>query len=149
MPTPSPRNLGTIITFGTFDLFHIGHLRVLERARALGNRLVVGVSTDDFNFRKKGKYPIYPQEERQAIVESLRCVDQTFHEESLDLKRQYILGHQADCLVMGNDWVGRFDEFQDICDVVYLERTTNISTSEVEAFIQSRSPHEPVWLRRK
>lgn len=142
------KSLGTIVTFGTFDLFHIGHVRLLERARALGDRLIVGVSTDDFNFRKKGKYPIYPQEERRAIIDALRCVDQTFYEESLELKRSYLKDHKAGCLIMGNDWAGRFDEFRDICDVVYLERTTNISTSEIEAFIQSRSPHEPVWLRR-
>lgn len=142
------RSLGTVVTFGTYDLFHIGHLRLLERARALGDRLLVGVSTDDFNFRKKGKYPIYPQEERRAIIDGLRCVDGTFYEDSMDLKRQYLVENKADCLVMGNDWVGRFDEFRDICDVVYLERTTNVSTSEIESFIQSRSPHEPVWLRR-
>ena len=120
-----------IITFGTFDVFHIGHLHILERARKLGDYLIVGISTDKMNFDKKGRYPIYSQDERWEIVSALKCVDEVFWEESLDLKRQYLQKHQADVLVMGNDWAGKFDEFKDICDVVYLPRTPSISTTAV------------------
>jgi len=120
-----------VITFGTFDVFHVGHLRILERARAFGNYLIVGVSTDDLNVSKKSRAPIYPQDERVAIVEALKCVDEIFYEESLALKRYYLTQYRADVLVMGDDWTGRFDEFRDICEVAYLPRTPSISTTAV------------------
>jgi glycerol-3-phosphate cytidylyltransferase len=120
-----------VVTFGTFDVFHVGHLRILERASALGDRLVVGVSTDMLNIRKKGRPPVFTQGERVNIIAALRCVDTVFLEESLELKRQYLLQHGADVLAMGDDWAGRFDEFGDICRVVYLERTPSISTTAV------------------
>ena len=85
----------TIITFGTFDLFHIGHLRILERAAKMGHRLIVGISTDELNFKKKGRYPIINQEERLLIVKSLSFVTSVFYEESLDLKRAYIINNNA------------------------------------------------------
>lgn len=121
----------TVLTFGTFDVLHIGHLRILERARALGDRLVVGVSTDALNFAKKGRAPVFPEDERLRLVAALRCVDETFLEESLDYKRDYMLRYHADVLVMGDDWAGRFDDFRDICEVVYLPRTPSISTTAV------------------
>jgi choline-phosphate cytidylyltransferase len=124
--TPMPR---TVITFGTFDVFHVGHLRVVERAAALGDRLVVGVSADALNLRKKGREPVFSESERLAIVGALRMVDEVFIEESLEQKREYIERYDADVLVMGDDWKGRFDEFGDICEVVYLERTPAISTT--------------------
>jgi choline-phosphate cytidylyltransferase len=124
--TPMPR---TVITFGTFDVFHVGHLRVIERAAALGDRLVVGVSADALNLRKKGREPVFSESERIAIVGALRMVDEVFIEESLEQKREYIERYDADVLVMGDDWKGRFDEFGDICEVVYLERTPAISTT--------------------
>lgn len=120
-----------VITFGTFDVFHVGHLRILERARAFGDHLIVGVSTDQMNFDKKARYPVYTQEERAEIIRSLRCVDDVFFEESLALKRQYLVEHQAEVLVMGDDWAGKFDEFSDICRVEYLPRTPSISTTAV------------------
>ncbi|HET6698136.1 MAG TPA: adenylyltransferase/cytidyltransferase family protein [Nocardioidaceae bacterium] len=119
----------TVITFGTFDVFHVGHLRVIERAASLGDRLVVGVSADALNERKKGRAPVFSQEERLEIVAALKPVDAVFVEESLELKRQYILEHGADVLVMGDDWSGKFDELEDICKVVYLPRTPAISTT--------------------
>ena len=119
-----------IITFGTYDVFHIGHLNLLKRARAFGDELYVGVSSDQMNFTKKSKTPIYPQQERMEIVANLRCVDHVFLEESMDKKRDYIAQNKADMLVMGNDWAGRFDEFNDICEVIYLPRTQGISTTE-------------------
>jgi len=119
----------TVITFGTFDVFHVGHLRVIERAAALGDRLVVGVSADELNLRKKGREPVFSQAERIEIVGALRMVDEVFVEESLELKRDYIVRYAADVLVMGDDWAGRFDEFGDVCKVVYLPRTPTISTT--------------------
>ncbi len=120
-----------VITFGTYDVFHVGHLRLLERARALGDRLIVGVSSDELNHRKKGRYPVFTEQERMDIVAALRCVDEVFLEESLELKREYLLRYRADILTMGDDWKGKFDEFGDICRVVYFERTPAISTTAV------------------
>lgn len=120
-----------VVTFGTFDVFHIGHLNILERARVLGDRLIVGVSSDELNMEKKGRYPVFTEAERARILASMRCVDVVFIEHSLAEKRQYLLDYNADSLVMGDDWKGKFDEFNDICDVVYLTRTPSISTTAV------------------
>jgi glycerol-3-phosphate cytidylyltransferase len=120
-----------VITFGTFDVFHAGHVKILERARAMGDFLIVGVSSDELNKSKKNRYPVYSQEDRLHIVESLRCVDAVFVEESLELKGQYIKMFNADVLVMGDDWAGKFDHFSDICEVKYFERTPAISTTEI------------------
>ncbi len=125
-----------VITFGTFDLFHIGHLNILRRAAALGNQLIVGVSTDRLNLSKKNRAPIYCQNSRADIIQSLKFVHEVFFEESLEQKRQYILEHRADILVMGDDWAGRFDELNDICEVVYLKRTPSISTTEIIEIIK-------------
>ena len=121
----------TVITFGTFDVFHVGHLRILERAASFGDRLVVGISTDRLNINKKGRPPVYHQDERMEIVAALRCVDEVFFEESLELKGHYIVDKEADLLVMGDDWQGKFDDFSKLCEVVYLTRTPSISTTEV------------------
>ena len=119
----------TVITFGTFDVFHVGHLRMIERAAALGDRLVVGVSADALNLRKKGREPIFSEAERVEIVAALKPVSEVFVEESLELKRDYVLRHGADVLVMGDDWQGKFDELADVCEVVYLTRTPAVSTT--------------------
>jgi glycerol-3-phosphate cytidylyltransferase len=119
----------TVITFGTFDVFHVGHLRILERAAALGDRLVVGVSTDALNLAKKGRQPVYPEDERAQLVAALRCVDAVFLEHSLELKADYIREHGADLLVMGDDWQGKFDQVSPDCRVVYLPRTPSVSTT--------------------
>ena len=130
----------TIITFGTFDLFHIGHLRILERAAKMGHRLIVGISTDELNFKKKGRYPIINQEERLLIVKSLSFVTSVFYEESLDLKRAYIINNNATYLIMGDDWINKFDDLKDICDVYYLPMTVDISTTEIiEKIVKSFS----------
>ncbi|EAH5372207.1 adenylyltransferase/cytidyltransferase family protein [Campylobacter jejuni] len=120
-----------VITFGTFDLFHYGHLRILERAASLGDKLIVGVSSDSLNFAKKHRHPIYSEQERLNIISSLKCVSCVFLEEALELKRDYLLKYQANILVMGDDWKGKFDCFNDICDVIYFERTPSISTTEI------------------
>ena len=121
-----------VLTFGTFDLLHIGHINIIRRAKKLGDYLIVGISSDKMNYSKKQIYPIYNQEDRLEIVKSIKYVDEVFYEESMDLKREYILKYKADILVMGNDWEGKFDEFSDICKVVYLPRTEEISTTEVK-----------------
>ena len=127
-----------VITFGTFDVFHIGHINILERASSFGDRLIVGISSDELNFEKKGRYPIYPEDQRMKIVGSLRFVDEVFLEESLELKGEYIRKHNAGLLIMGNDWQGKFDVFEDICKVIYLERTPSISTTEVIEVVKAR-----------
>ena len=121
-----------VITFGTYDLFHIGHLRILERAAALGNRLVVGVSTDALNYSKKSKYPVFPEADRAAIVGALKVVDEVFLEESLELKGEYIKKYKADLLVMGEDWAGKVDTYRELSDVHYFPRTPGISTTEIK-----------------
>jgi len=130
--------MARVITFGTFDIFHVGHLNILKRAAEHGDTLIVGISTDALNFSKKQRYPVCPQKSRMEIVEALKCVDEVFYEESLELKRQYIIDHQADVLVMGYDWAGKFDEFNDICDVIYLPRTPSISTTELIEIVKER-----------
>lgn len=121
--------MATVITFGTFDLFHIGHLNILERAKQLGTRLVVGVSSDALNFQKKNRHPHTNQTNRMRVLGALSCVDDVFLEESLELKADYIREHGATLLVMGDDWEGKFDDMP--CRVVYLPRTPSISTTEL------------------
>jgi len=127
----------TVITFGTFDVFHVGHVRVLQRAAELGDRLVVGVSADALNVAKKGRPPVFNQDERLEIISALKVVDEVFVEESLELKRDYIVEHGADVLVMGDDWAGKFDWVGDVCEVVYLPRTPSVSTTGLIEHIAS------------
>lgn len=130
----------TIITFGTYDLLHIGHVRLLQRAAELGDKLIVGVSCSDLNLSKKGRAPVYTTEDRMAILKALSCVNEVFVEKSLEEKGNYIKQHNADILVMGDDWEGRFDEFKSLCSVVYLPRTTGISTTQLIADISDINP---------
>lgn len=126
-----------IITFGTYDVFHVGHVNILERARAQGDHLIVGVSSDRLNFSKKGRNPIYSEHDRMKIIGAMGCVDEVFSEESLELKEQYILDFKADMLVMGDDWLGKFDHLKHICEVLYLPRTPSISTTATIEIVQS------------
>tara|TARA_B100000902_G_scaffold182380_1_gene175155 strand:+ start:286 stop:681 length:396 start_codon:yes stop_codon:yes gene_type:complete len=126
-----------VITFGTFDVFHIGHVSILERAKSYGDYLVVGVSSDDLNFSKKGRKPIYNEKDRKKIIQSLSCVDEVFSETSLELKRQYINDFNAEILIMGDDWIGKFDDHKDQCEVIYLPRTPSISTREIIEVVKS------------
>ena len=130
----------TVITFGTFDVLHVGHIRILQRAADLGDRLVVGVSADALNMSKKGRPPVFSQEERLEIVGSLKMVDEVFLEESLELKKDYIVKYQADVLAMGDDWKGRFDWVSDVCDVVYFPRTPSVSTTGLIEHIATIHP---------
>ena len=127
----------TVITFGTFDVFHVGHINLIQRAAAYGDRLFVGVSTDALNYAKKSRYPIYNERDRMKIVNSLRYVNLCFPEESLENKADYIKYYNADVLVMGNDWEGKFDHLKDLCEVIYLPRTPSVSTTEIIEVISS------------
>ncbi|MBS7325691.1 MAG: adenylyltransferase/cytidyltransferase family protein [Thiopseudomonas sp.] len=129
----------TILTYGTFDLFHIGHLRLLERLRSMGDRLVVGVSTDAFN-ASKGKTTVVPFADRLDIVRSLRCVDAVFAESCWEQKAQDIAEHQVSILGMGDDWAGTFDDLSGLCEVIYLPRTDGISTTDIRNHLRVLSP---------
>lgn len=120
-----------IITYGTFDMFHIGHLNLLNRVKSLGDRLIVGVSTDEFN-ALKGKKTLIPFDQRRQIVEAIRGVDLVIPETGWEQKVDDIKRHNVDVFVMGNDWAGKFDHLKAYCDVVYLERTDGISTTELK-----------------
>lgn len=126
----------TVITYGTFDMFHIGHLNLLTRVKALGDRLIVGVSTDEFN-ALKGKKTLIPFEQRRQIVEAIRGVDLVIPESNWDQKVADIREHGVDLFAMGNDWEGKFDHLKEYCDVVYLERTDGISTTELKQSLKN------------
>lgn len=120
-----------IITYGTFDLFHVGHIRLLKRLNELGDKLIVGISSDEFN-QLKGKQSFFSYEERAEIVGSCKFVDEVFPEHSWDQKVRDIKKYKADIFAMGDDWKGKFEELRDFCHVVYLPRTEDISTTEIK-----------------
>lgn len=117
-----------VITYGTFDLLHVGHTRLLKRARELGSALGVGVSTDEFNLTK-GKRAIVPFDERCELLQELTCVDFVFPESSWEQKAGDIVRLNAGVFAMGSDWQGQFDHLADLCEVTYLKRTDEISTT--------------------
>ena len=121
----------TVITYGTFDLFHMGHLNIIKRAAKLGDYLIVAVSSDAFN-ASKGKKAYYSEQDRVAILESIRYVDKVILETSWDQKREDIEKYNVDTFVMGNDWQGKFDDLRSYCEVVYVPRTQGISTSKIK-----------------
>ena len=120
-----------VITYGTFDLFHFGHLEILRRAKELGEYLVVAISTDEFN-EIKDKKCVYPFEHRINIVEAIKYVDEVIPENNWNQKRHDILKNEIDIFTMGNDWEGKFNDLTDICDVIYLPRTPNISATKIK-----------------
>jgi glycerol-3-phosphate cytidylyltransferase len=125
-----------VLTYGTFDLFHIGHLHLLRRAKTLGDRLIVGVSTDEFNLQK-GKQSIISFAERSEIVRSVRYVDQVIAESSWEQKPSDVQKYGVDTLVMGEDWKGKFDFLNPICRVVYLPRTEGICSTNLKVLVNS------------
>jgi len=130
--------MATVITYGTYDLFHVGHLRLLQRAKALageGGKLIVGVSTDRFNWEEKRKRSAIPYEQRAEIVAALKCVDMVIPEDDWDMKRD-ILQYKADIFTMGGDWEGKFDQLKEVCKVVYLPRTEGISSTDLKVGIR-------------
>lgn len=121
----------TILTYGTFDLFHVGHLNLLQRLAELGDRLIVGVSTDEFN-TSKGKQTIVRFEDRRRIVENIKCVDLTIAEMSWEQKADDIRTYGIDIFGMGDDWKGQFDDLENLCEVTYLPRTKDISSTHLK-----------------
>lgn len=123
-----------VLTYGTFDLLHYGHICLLERAKALGGHLTVAVSTDEFNLGKK-KVCTYPFEERAKILEAVRYVDQVIPETTWEQKINDVQKYDIDIFVMGDDWAGKFDFLKEYCEVVYLPRTPGISTTQIKESI--------------
>ena len=121
----------TVITYGTFDMFHIGHLKLLQRAKELGDELIVAISTDEFN-EQKGKKTLIAYEQRSEIVANIKCVDKVIAENNWDQKTSDIKLYDVDTFVMGNDWDGKFDDLKSQCEVVYLPRTENISSTQLK-----------------
>lgn len=121
-----------VITYGTFDLLHYGHINLLKKARSLGDYLIVGLSTDDFNQNKKGKTTYFSYQQRKVLLESLRYVDLVIPEFSWEQKSNDILEFKVDIFAIGNDWSGKFDELKKYCEVVYLDRTPEISTTQIK-----------------
>lgn len=119
------------MTYGTFDLLHYGHINLLKRAKKMGDYLIVGLSTDDFN-RIKGKESYFSYQERKQLLYSLRYVDLVVPEESWEQKRSDMSLYKVDTFVMGHDWAGKFDDLKDVVEVVYLERTPEVSTSKIK-----------------
>ncbi len=121
-----------VITYGTFDLLHYGHINLLQRAKSLGDYLVVALSTDEFNSKDKGKVTYFSYEERKRLLEAVRYVDLVIPEENWEQKISDVKELKIDTFVMGDDWKGKFDFLKDYCEVVYLERTPEISTTKIK-----------------
>lgn len=121
----------TIITYGTFDMFHIGHLNLLKRLAEMADKVIVAVSTDEFN-EEKGKKVLIPYEQRAAIVQAIDCVDLVIPEHSWEQKISDVKKYEVDIFAIGNDWEGEFDFLKEYCEVIYLDRTQNISTTNLK-----------------
>ena len=136
----------TIITYGTFDLFHIGHLKLLQRLKALGDKLIVAVSTDEFN-KIKGKNVIIPFEQRKEIIENIKCVDMVIGENSWEQKVDDIKEYDVDIFAIGKDWEGKFDSLKKYCEVIYLDRTKNISSTQLKKTLNTFSVSKDEMLK--
>ncbi|MDE6887739.1 MAG: glycerol-3-phosphate cytidylyltransferase [Eubacterium sp.] len=122
-----------VITYGTFDLLHYGHINLLQRAKKLGDYLIVALSTDAFNQKEKNKVTYFTYQERKRLLEAIRYVDLVIPEESWEQKIADVREFRADIFVIGDDWRGKFDFLKKYCEVVYLERTPEISTTKIKA----------------
>lgn len=122
-----------VITYGTFDLLHYGHINLLQRAKALGDYLIVALSTDEFNSIEKNKVTYFTYEERKRLLEAIRYVDLVIPEENWEQKITDVQEYRVDTFVIGDDWTGKFDFLKEYCEVVYLERTPEISTTKIKA----------------
>jgi len=127
----------TVITYGTFDIYHVGHVRLLRRLRAMGDRLFVGCSTDSFN-KTKGKSSAMSYEDRVELLRSCIYVDKVFAEWDWDQKPKDIQRYDADIFAMGDDWAGKFDYLKEYCEVVYLPRTPGVSSTELKLQMSAR-----------
>lgn len=130
-----------IITYGTFDMLHYGHINLLKRAKEMGDYLIVALSTDEFNWDSKQKDTYFSYEKRKQLLEAIRFVDLVIPEESWDQKTKDVKLYQADKFVMGDDWRGQFDFIQEETDteVVYLERTPEISTTQIKKDLNAKN----------
>ncbi|TNG91339.1 glycerol-3-phosphate cytidylyltransferase [Pasteurellaceae bacterium USgator11] len=126
-----------VLTYGTFDLIHHGHINLLRRAKELGDHLTVAVSTDEFNLGK-GKVCTYPYEERAQILEAIRYVDNVIPETCWEQKIKDVIDNKIDIFVMGDDWEGKFDFLKEYCEVVYLPRTEGISTTQIKETLSNK-----------
>lgn len=126
-----------VITYGTFDLLHYGHVNLLERAKALGDYLIVVLSSDEFNWKEKNKKCYFTYEERKRLLEAIRYVDLVIPETSWSQKVEDIKEFKVDTFVMGDDWKGKFDYLSNYCEVVYLPRTPEISTTQIKHDLQA------------
>ena len=124
----------TIITYGTFDFFHYGHFSLLKRASLFGDRLIVGLSSDEFN-AQKGKASVLNYPKRKEVLESLKFVDLVISENSWEQKESDILKYKVDVFVMGDDWKTKFDHLNSLCEVKYIERTPKISTTKIKGLL--------------
>lgn len=121
-----------VITYGTFDLLHYGHINLLRRAKALGDYLIVALSTDEFNWDSKQKKCYFSYEKRKQLLESIRYVDLVIPEKNWEQKVSDVQLYKADIFVMGDDWKGKFDFLKDYCEVIYLPRTSEVSTTQIK-----------------
>ena len=128
-----------IITYGTFDLLHYGHINLLKRAKALGDYLIVALSTDEFNWNSKAKKCYFSYEVRKQLLEAIRYVDLVIPEENWEQKINDIKEFRIDTFVMGDDWKGKFDFLKPYCYVVYLPRTPEISTSQIKEDLKEKA----------
>ena len=127
-----------VITYGTFDLLHYGHINLLKRAKALGDYLIVALSTDEFNINSKNKKSYFSYEVRKQLLEAIRYVDLVIPENNWEQKVTDIKEYHIDVFVMGDDWLGKFDFLKDKCKVVYLPRTPEISTTRIKNDIENK-----------
>ncbi len=125
-----------VITYGTFDLLHYGHINLLRRAKKLGDYLIVALSTDEFNRDKKNKVCYFTYEQRKELLESIRYVDLVIPEENWEQKKTDVELYHVDTFVIGDDWEGKFDFLKEQCEVVYLPRTEEISTTKIKEDLQ-------------
>lgn len=126
-----------VITYGTFDLIHYGHINLLKRAKELGDYLIVALSTDEFNWNSKQKKCYFPYAKREQLLEAIRYVDLVIPEECWEQKVTDVQLYKVDTFVMGDDWAGKFDFLKEYCNVVYLPRTPEISTTQIKTDLKS------------
>ena len=124
----------TVLTYGTFDLLHYGHINYLKKAKSLGDVLIVGLSSDEFNL-EKGKKSFYEFETRKEMLSAIKYVDKIFRQDSFEQKADDIKKYKADILVSSEDWKGKYDYLKDLCEVIYLDRTPGISTTQIKKLI--------------
>ncbi|EKF9136227.1 TPA: glycerol-3-phosphate cytidylyltransferase [Vibrio cholerae] len=138
----------TVITYGTFDLLHVGHVRLLKRLKNMGDKLIVGLSSDNFNLQK-GKCSFFSFDERKEILLSTKYVDEVISEDCWEQKIKDVIKYNASVFAIGNDWEGKFDFLKEYCEVVYLPRTENISTTDIKKRLEKISAQDIQQIESK